>query len=170
MGENHVHLDGAWDIDYLLWCASRWAHFLPEERVPMMLQDRNIRIREVALQFRQKLLDFCSANSIKARNDDAVIDELGSVGNWDRFKTSSVYSQIMEDFRRHVELDRNKSPPSLWEFLCPFTFFTPIIQEAYARGGPSILEEFAFRFVKRQKESNVLYTEVRYSPHLVLSD
>ncbi len=35
---------------------------------------------------------------------------------------------------------------------------------------PTVVEEMSYAFCKRQKESNVIYTEARYSPHLLLPD
>jgi len=43
-----------------------------------------------------------------------------------------------------------------------FEIFVPIV-----RGNLEFLEELACDFVKRQAQQNVLYTEVRYSPHLL---
>jgi hypothetical protein len=40
--------------------------------------------------------------------------------------------------------------------------FLPIV-----RGQLELLEELAFRFVERQAAQSVVYTEVRYSPHLL---
>jgi hypothetical protein len=43
--------------------------------------------------------------------------------------------------------------------------FLPVV-----RGRLSLLEELAFRFVERQSAQSVIYTEVRYSPHLLAED
>jgi len=51
---------------------------------------------------------------------------------------------------------------SLTEVLDPFFFFTPIIA-----GHAAVLEDLAYHFVKRQYDNGVLYTEVRYSPHIL---
>lgn len=51
---------------------------------------------------------------------------------------------------------------SLHEMLNCFEIFVPIV-----RGNLEFLEELACDFVKRQAQQNVLYTEVRYSPHLL---
>mmetsp|Transcript_25114 Transcript_25114/g.37576 ORF Transcript_25114/g.37576 Transcript_25114/m.37576 type:complete len:149 (+) Transcript_25114:580-1026(+) len=43
-----------------------------------------------------------------------------------------------------------------------FEHFIPIV-----RGDLGLLEELAHNFVKRQAAQNIVYTEVRYSPHLL---
>ena len=43
-----------------------------------------------------------------------------------------------------------------------FEIFTPIV-----RGNLDAIEELARRFVEGQAKQNVIYTEVRYSPHLL---
>ena len=51
---------------------------------------------------------------------------------------------------------------SLHEMIKCFEIFVPIV-----RGNLEFLEELAYDFVKRQAQQNVIYTEVRYSPHLL---
>ena len=46
-------------------------------------------------------------------------------------------------------------------FRC-FEVFLPVV-----RGRLRLIEELAFRFVERQAAQSVVYTEVRYSPHLL---
>ena len=43
-----------------------------------------------------------------------------------------------------------------------FTVFLPIV-----RGNLDLIESLAFDFVKRQARQNIIYSEVRYSPHLL---
>ena len=43
-----------------------------------------------------------------------------------------------------------------------FEHFIPIV-----RGDLNLIEQLAYDFVKRQSNQNVIYTEVRYSPHLL---
>ena len=43
-----------------------------------------------------------------------------------------------------------------------FEYFIPIV-----RGDLTLIESLAYDFVKRQSVQNVVYTEVRYSPHLL---
>ena len=63
----------------------------------------------------------------------------------------------------------DKDSDNLWEFLSPFFFFLPIVSVGLAHD-PKLIEEIAYAFCKRQKESNVIYSEARYSPHLMLPD
>jgi len=51
---------------------------------------------------------------------------------------------------------------SLNEMIKCFEIFVPIV-----RGNLELLEELAYDFVKRQAQQNVIYTEVRYSPHFL---
>ena len=46
-------------------------------------------------------------------------------------------------------------------FKC-FEHFIPIV-----RGDLGLIESLAYDFVKRQASQNIVYTEVRYSPHLL---
>ena len=72
-----------------------------------------------------------------------------------------------EDFlEKHVTL-----PPStctLSAFLAPFNWVGAIVQTAMRAEGIAVLEEVALHFVKRQHASNVIYTELRWCPHLFL--
>eukprot|EP00586_Coscinodiscus_wailesii_P006422 CAMPEP_0172489962 /NCGR_PEP_ID=MMETSP1066-20121228/20261_1 /TAXON_ID=671091 /ORGANISM="Coscinodiscus wailesii, Strain CCMP2513" /LENGTH=421 /DNA_ID=CAMNT_0013258201 /DNA_START=24 /DNA_END=1289 /DNA_ORIENTATION=- len=51
---------------------------------------------------------------------------------------------------------------SLDEMIKCFEIFIPIV-----RGNLTLLEKLAHDFVKRQADQNIIYTEVRYSPHLL---
>ncbi|GAX24745.1 adenosine deaminase [Fistulifera solaris] len=51
---------------------------------------------------------------------------------------------------------------SLAQMLNCFQYFLPLVQ-----GNLELLEKLAFDFVQRQWEQHVMYTEVRYSPHLL---
>jgi adenosine deaminase len=51
---------------------------------------------------------------------------------------------------------------SLHSMLTCFTVFIPIV-----RGNLDLIETLAFDFVKRQARQNVIYSEVRYSPHFL---
>ena len=72
---------------------------------------------------------------------------------------------------RHVEERKNnkslnkKVQGSLEDMLLCFQFFLPLVYNNY-----DLLEHLAYDFVKRQKEQNVIYTEVRYSPHMLAKD
>ena len=43
-----------------------------------------------------------------------------------------------------------------------FEIFVPLVQ-----GNIELIEQLSYNFVKRQAEQNIIYTEVRYSPHLL---
>lgn len=51
---------------------------------------------------------------------------------------------------------------SLSSMLQCFTIFIPIV-----RGNLDLIESLSYDFVKRQAKQNIIYTEVRYSPHLL---
>ena len=63
----------------------------------------------------------------------------------------------VEDFR---SLCQCRGKRSLNEMLKCFEIFTPIV-----RGNLDLIERLAHDFVKGQKRQNVVYSEVRYSPH-----
>jgi Adenosine deaminase len=46
-----------------------------------------------------------------------------------------------------------------------FEVFLPIV-----RGNVDLIEQLAYDFCKRQWEQNVVYCEVRYSPHLLAAE
>ena len=60
---------------------------------------------------------------------------------------------------QHLE---EKPQGTLEDMLNCFEFFLPLVYDNF-----TLLEELAFDFVCRQFEQNVIYTEVRYSPHLL---
>jgi adenosine deaminase len=72
-----------------------------------------------------------------------------------------------ENFRlKEVLPDSEKSPPgTLEDMLTCFEFFFPLVFDNIP-----LIESLAHDFVERQYEQNVIYTEVRYSPHLLAKD
>jgi adenosine deaminase len=61
---------------------------------------------------------------------------------------------------------RGQTPQgTLEDMLTCFEFLFPLVYDNL-----ELLEHLAFDFVKRQHEQNVIYTEVRYSPHLLATD
>jgi adenosine deaminase len=68
---------------------------------------------------------------------------------------------------RHVKNIPQESDKqgTLEDMLNCFEFFFPLVYDNF-----SLLEELAYDFVERQSEQNVIYTEVRYSPHLLGKD
>ena len=51
---------------------------------------------------------------------------------------------------------------SLYDMLKAFEIFLPMV-----RGNLELLEQLAVDFVKRQAQQHIIYTEMRYSPHLL---
>lgn len=90
-------------------------------------------------------------------------------------KLSSSTEEIPKQNKGEEEKENNneesssssskKKQGTLEDMLVCFEFFFPIVYDNY-----ELLEELAYDFVKRQYEQNVIYTEVRYSPHLLASD
>jgi len=54
---------------------------------------------------------------------------------------------------------------SLKEMIKCFEIFTPIV-----KGNLKLIEDLAFDFCKRQAQQSIIYTEVRYSPHVLAKD
>lgn len=68
-------------------------------------------------------------------------------------------------YRQPKEMLEEKPQGTLEDMLNCFEFFFPLVYNNLI-----LLEELAFDFVRRQFEQNVIYTEVRYSPHLLAKD
>lgn len=66
---------------------------------------------------------------------------------------------------RQPKVQPNNKQGTLEDMLTCFEFFFPLVYNNFV-----ILEELAYDFVQRQFEQNVIYTEVRYSPHLLGKD
>lgn len=64
-----------------------------------------------------------------------------------------------DDFRK---LCTCRGQRSLQEMIKCFEIFLPVV-----RGNLEFLEEMAYDFCRRQAQQRVIYTEVRYSPHLL---
>lgn len=84
------------------------------------------------------------------------------------------YRRLCTSVRRYRRLkDSAESRPSIEKLhqgtleamLTCFEFFFPFVYDEV-----EFLEQLAFDFVKRQYEQNVIYTEVRYCPHLLAKD
>jgi len=67
--------------------------------------------------------------------------------------------ETLEEFK---DLCTCRGKRSLHSMLTCFAVFTPIV-----RGDLDLIETLAFDFAKRQASQNVVYSEVRYSPHLL---
>lgn len=70
--------------------------------------------------------------------------------------------QMCATSREFHELCTCRGYRSLYEMLNCFEVFLPIV-----RGNLELIEQLAFDFCQRQWEQKVVYTEVRYSPHLL---
>jgi adenosine deaminase len=64
--------------------------------------------------------------------------------------------------REYHNLCTCRGQRSLSYMLNCFQYFLPLVQQQLA-----LIEQLAYDFTKRQFEQNVIYTEVRYSPHLL---
>ena len=64
---------------------------------------------------------------------------------------------FLNDFLAAIVVPNRGKCNTLANFLQPFYWTGAIVQTAVAEEGLGVLEEFARLFVKRQKESNVLY-------------
>ena len=67
--------------------------------------------------------------------------------------------------RDYHELCTCRGQYSLSAMMNRFQYFLPLVQSHLDR-----IERLAFDFCARQREQHVVYTEVRYSPHLLLSE
>nr|AAT39739.1 adenosine deaminase [Trichinella spiralis] len=74
-------------------------------------------------------------------------------------KNIGLPSMEVEKLREFVV---TQEPMSLDRMLKDFEIFTPVLI-----GDPDAIERVAYEFCETQKKNNVLYTEVRYSPHLL---
>ena len=66
------------------------------------------------------------------------------------------------DDKRFHSLCTCRGKGSLHEMIKCFEVFVPIV-----RGNLKLLEQLSHDFVRRQSQQNIVYTEVRYSPHLL---
>eukprot|EP00550_Attheya_septentrionalis_P001311 CAMPEP_0198286772 /NCGR_PEP_ID=MMETSP1449-20131203/5754_1 /TAXON_ID=420275 /ORGANISM="Attheya septentrionalis, Strain CCMP2084" /LENGTH=467 /DNA_ID=CAMNT_0043984569 /DNA_START=166 /DNA_END=1569 /DNA_ORIENTATION=- len=83
---------------------------------------------------------------------------------WDK-STVLVREMVKEsthDDKRFHSLCTCRGKGSLHEMIKCFEVFVPIV-----RGNLELLEQLSHDFVRRQSQQNIVYTEVRYSPHLL---
>jgi adenosine deaminase len=83
---------------------------------------------------------------------------------WDPTKTLHIRDHVMncQTSQDYFKLCTCRGYRSLNEMLNCFEVFLPIV-----RGNLQLIEQLSFDFCKRQWEQNVVYCEVRYSPHLL---
>jgi adenosine deaminase len=96
----------------------------------------------------QTLLDAAKRRISAGELPAAVAEQISRCGN-DLTAFEALVSCRPEERSLKVMLDR-------------FMLFLPIVQ-----GDLQVIEELAVRFVERQAAQHVLYTEVRYSPHIL---
>jgi Adenosine deaminase len=83
---------------------------------------------------------------------------------WDPTRTLNIRNKVTQcktaqEFRK---LCTCRGYRSLKEMLSCFEVFLPLV-----RGNVDLIEQLSFDFCQRQWEQNVVYCEVRYSPHLL---
>jgi adenosine deaminase len=86
-----------------------------------------------------------------------------SILPWDQ--SEYPVRQLVENCQNKVDfhsLCSCRGKRSLHDMLKAFEVFLPLV-----RGNLELLESLAVDFVKRQAQQNVVYTEMRYSPHLL---
>jgi adenosine deaminase len=83
---------------------------------------------------------------------------------WEPGRKLPVRSMVKkcETAREYHKLCTCRGYRSLKEMLNCFEMFLPLV-----RGNLELIEQLAFDFCQRQWEQHVIYTEVRYSPHLL---
>eukprot|EP00434_Breviolum_minutum_P030741 symbB.v1.2.027188.t1/scaffold2768.1/size73204/4 len=116
--ELHVHLDGAFDHDFLFHAAREKLETLPVEV------------------------------------------ESAVTGKAMPLKASLSSCKSLEEFEKLITC---RGQRSLQAMLDCFSRFLPCV-----RGDMQGLEELSYRFVAAQAKQNIVYTEVRYSPHLLM--
>ncbi|GMH81656.1 hypothetical protein TrVE_jg3076 [Triparma verrucosa] len=110
----------------------------------------------------------CNEALFSALGDGDLADRLPTAVTlgWDAANPLNVKAELekcktLGDFNC---LCRCKGERSLNAMLRCFEIFTPIV-----RGNMQLLEENAYKFAENQSKQNVVYTEVRYSPHFLAS-
>jgi adenosine deaminase len=83
---------------------------------------------------------------------------------WDgsKYPVRSLVEATNSDYSKFHFLLTCRGKRSLQEMIKCFEILLPIVQ-----GEMALLERLAHDFVKRQADQHVIYTEVRYSPHLL---
>ena len=143
--ELHVHLDGCFDPEEL------WEHL---QKNPKLLHCFPV--------------DKTFPWETKSEAPPVRLREMVST-----CRSSLDYRRLCTCRRRYRKLrhseERKRSikemQGSLEDMLLCFEFFFPLVY-----GNFELLEHLAYDFVRRQWEQNVIYTEVRYSPHLLARD
>lgn len=144
--ELHVHLDGCFDPNIL------WKH----------LREHPEMIRRVPVEKNLPWKDPDKTPPVKLRE---------SISNC---ATSLDYARLCTCRKRYRQQqtrggegnDNNRQQRegggSLEDMLLCFEHFLPLVRDNF-----DLLELLAYDFVRRQADQNVIYSEVRYSPHLL---
>eukprot|EP00559_Dactyliosolen_fragilissimus_P005423 CAMPEP_0184865962 /NCGR_PEP_ID=MMETSP0580-20130426/20037_1 /TAXON_ID=1118495 /ORGANISM="Dactyliosolen fragilissimus" /LENGTH=427 /DNA_ID=CAMNT_0027365377 /DNA_START=36 /DNA_END=1316 /DNA_ORIENTATION=+ len=95
-------------------------------------------------------------------NYDCLPKEVASP--WDPTEKRCIRKRVQDckDYHSFHSLVCCRGRRSLREMIHCFDIFIPVV-----RGNLPLLEKMAHDFVRRQSQQNIIYTEVRYSPHLL---
>jgi len=147
--ELHVHLDGSFNASEL------WDHL---QRNPQMIH---------CIPIEKKLPWETNVDTPPLKLRELVSGCTTSLDYGRLCTCRRRYRKIQHDKKRTKEkfLIGKKVLHSLEDMLLCFEFFLPLVYNNF-----ELLEHLAYDFIKRQHEQNVIYTEVRYSPHLLAKD
>lgn len=104
------------------------------------------------------------------QNPQAIDKFPVSIANppWDTSKKELVVQAIVKackNRREYHNICTCRGHRSLTQMINCFQMFLPVLQ-----GDLGLLEQLAYDFCQRQCQQNIVYTEVRYSPHLLSDD
>ena len=114
---------------------------------------------------RQQQQQLSQPQASQSASSDTALDTTNS-GTTTHNVMETLMSSTTKQQQQHRHDDgfkkknSTKAGATLEDMLTCFEFFLPLVQNNYV-----LLENLAYDFVKRQYEQNVIYTEVRYSPH-----
>jgi adenosine deaminase len=169
--ELHVHLDGAFDPEEI------WNHVvqhpellqcLPvEKKLPWSKEnDPPLFLRDI-LQACQSPTEFRQLCTCRRRYRSLRVAATAATAT--AVVPPTTDPNYPERKRQHppppLPPHGKQSVASLTDMLLCFEFFLPLVCDNLL-----LLERLAYDFVLRQAEQNVIYTEVRYSPHYLAHD
>ena len=174
--ELHVHLDGSFDPIQL------WDHLQSNPELIMCLpvskhlpwNDKD----EPPLRLRDMIQDCQTSNdyrklctcrrryrSLRQSSSTKKFQEMDGNAAGGATKNTSTSTTNTHSIVAAMMRKREKPKGTLQDMLTCFEFFLPLVYNNF-----SLLESLAYDFVKRQYEQNVVYSEVRYSPHYFAED
>jgi adenosine deaminase len=173
--ELHVHLDGCFDPEELWQHLQRNPDLLHCFPVEKYLPWEDAKTKTTATKADNDNCPFAPPNPVRLRE---MVSTCRSSLDYRRLCTCRRRYRRL----RHVEEQalqqttttetrsirtktKKKVQGSLEDMLLCFEFFFPLVYDNF-----QLLEHLAYDFVMRQREQNVIYTEVRYSPHLLAND